>query len=147
MTSQGKIQKANINVFDMATTEWVNVGKEGLFYKPARVDLESGKILEVQSFETPQRFAGTGIMARIQYDTEQGGHLLQRTLLAYLGHAIEAFSCDRQTIYEIVIAATVGRNRKVNRRWAECISDSLRAHRIASGSQIIERVLSEARCI
>jgi len=69
------------------------------------VDLESGKILEVQSFENPQRFAGTDIMARIQYDTEQGGHLLQRTLLAYLGHAIEAFSCDRQTIYEIVIAA------------------------------------------
>ncbi|MGI9428601.1 MAG: ASKHA domain-containing protein [Bythopirellula sp.] len=69
------------------------------------VDLESGKILEVQSFENPQRFAGTDIMARIQYDTEQGGHLLQRTLLAYLGHAIEAMSCDPQTIYEIVIAA------------------------------------------
>jgi len=69
------------------------------------VDLESGAILEVQSFENPQRFAGTDIMARIQYDTEQGGHLLQRTLLAYLGHAIEAMSCDRGTIYEIVIAA------------------------------------------
>ncbi|MEO2047747.1 MAG: ASKHA domain-containing protein [Pirellulales bacterium] len=69
------------------------------------VDLESGKILEVQSFENPQRFAGTDIMARIQYDTEQNTHLLQRTLLAYLGHAIEAFSCDGQTIYEIVIAA------------------------------------------
>lgn len=69
------------------------------------VDLESGNLLEIQSFENPQRFAGTDIMARIQYDTEQGGHLLQRTLLAYLGHAIEALSCDRQTIYEIVIAA------------------------------------------
>ena len=32
------------------------------------------------------------------------GPLLQRTLLAYLGHAIEAMSCDPQTIYEIVIA-------------------------------------------
>jgi len=68
------------------------------------LDLESGKILEVQSFENPQRFAGTDIMARIQYDTEQGGHLLQRTLLAYLGHAIEAMSCDPLSIYEIVIA-------------------------------------------
>ncbi len=68
------------------------------------VDLELGKILEVQSFENPQRFAGTDIMARIQYDTEQGDRLLQRTLLAYLGHAIEAMSCDPQTIYEIVIA-------------------------------------------
>jgi uncharacterized 2Fe-2S/4Fe-4S cluster protein (DUF4445 family) len=69
------------------------------------VDLENGDILEVESFENPQRFAGTDIMARILYDTEQDGHLLQRTLLAYLGHAIEAFSCDRQTIYEIVVAA------------------------------------------
>ena len=69
------------------------------------VDLETSKILEVQSFENPQRFAGTDIMSRIQYDTEQGSHLLQRTLLAYLGHAIEAMSCDPQTIYEVVIAA------------------------------------------
>jgi uncharacterized 2Fe-2S/4Fe-4S cluster protein (DUF4445 family) len=69
------------------------------------VDLENGEILEVQSFENPQRFAGTDIMARIQYDTEQGGHLLQRTLLAYLGHTIEAMSCNPQTIYEIIVAA------------------------------------------
>ncbi|MCH2115787.1 MAG: ASKHA domain-containing protein [Pirellulales bacterium] len=69
------------------------------------VDLESGAILGVQSFENPQRFAGTDIMARIQYDTEQGSHLLQRTLLAYLGHAIEAMECDLQTVYEVVIAA------------------------------------------
>ena len=68
------------------------------------VDLETGMTLEVQSFENPQRFAGTDIMARIQYDTEQSGRLLQRTLLAYLGHAIEAMECDPQTIYEVVIA-------------------------------------------
>ncbi len=67
-------------------------------------DLSDGKILAVQSFENPQRFAGSDIMARIQYDTEQGGHLLQRTLLAYLGHAIEALPCDLQQIYEVVIA-------------------------------------------
>jgi len=69
------------------------------------VDLETGKVLEIQSFENPQRFAGSDIMSRIQYDTEQGCHLLQRTLLAYLGHAIDAFGCDSQTIYEIVVAA------------------------------------------
>ena len=69
------------------------------------VDLESGDIQEVQSFENPQRFAGTDIMARIQYDTEQGGRLLQRTLLAYLGHSIEAMSCDPLSIYEVVVAA------------------------------------------
>lgn len=68
------------------------------------VDLERGDVLEVQSFENPQRFAGSDIMARIHYDTEQGGRLLQRTLLAYLGHAIEALSCDPLTIYEVVLA-------------------------------------------
>ena len=68
------------------------------------VDLEDGAILEVHSFENPQRFAGSDIMARIQYDTEQKGRLLQRTLLAYLGHAIEALSCNGQSICEIVVA-------------------------------------------
>ena len=68
------------------------------------VDLETGEIRGVQSFENPQRFAGSDVMARIYYDTEQGAHLLQRTLLAYLGHAIESFSCDPHTVYEIVVA-------------------------------------------
>jgi ChrR Cupin-like domain len=51
MTSQGKIHKSNIGVFDMVTADWVNVGKEGLFYKPARVDLESGKFLGLFRFD------------------------------------------------------------------------------------------------
>ena len=83
------------------------------------VDLESGQVVEAQSFENPQRFAGTDIMARIQFDTEQGGRLLQRTLLAYLGHAIEAFKCDPQTIYEIVVAGnTTMRDIRI---WARCL--------------------------
>ncbi len=68
------------------------------------VDLVDGAIVDVHSFENPQRFAGSDIMARIQYDTEQGGRLLQRTLVAYLGHAVEAMSCDPQSIYEVVVA-------------------------------------------
>ena len=67
------------------------------------VDLETGAIVEVQSFENPQRFAGSDVMARIQYDSEQKGRLLQRTLLAYIGHAIEAFPCDPQSIFEMVV--------------------------------------------
>jgi uncharacterized 2Fe-2S/4Fe-4S cluster protein (DUF4445 family) len=43
-------------------------------------------------------------MARIRYDGENPGRLLQRTLLAYLGHAIEALPCDPRTIYEVVVA-------------------------------------------
>ena len=67
-------------------------------------DLQNGSLLATQSFENPQRFGGSDIMARIQYDTDHGGRLLQRTLLGYLGHAIEEFNCDPTTIYEIVVA-------------------------------------------
>ena len=68
------------------------------------VDLESGEVRGVQSFENPQRFAGTDVMARIRYDGEQHGRLLQRTLLAYLGHAIDELDCDPTSIYEVVVA-------------------------------------------
>jgi uncharacterized 2Fe-2S/4Fe-4S cluster protein (DUF4445 family) len=43
-------------------------------------------------------------MARIRYDGEHEGHLLRRTLLGYLGHAIRALPCEAATIYELVIA-------------------------------------------
>jgi uncharacterized 2Fe-2S/4Fe-4S cluster protein (DUF4445 family) len=68
------------------------------------IDLERGDVVEVQSFENPQRFAGSDVMARIHYDSQFGGRLLQRVLLAYLGHAIEAMQCDPQSIYEVVLA-------------------------------------------
>lgn len=67
-------------------------------------DLESGALLATQSFENPQRFGGSDIMARIRYDTDHKGRLLQRTLLGYLGRAISEFDCDPMTIYEIVVA-------------------------------------------
>lgn len=67
------------------------------------VDLESGDIRAARSFENPQRFAGSDVMARIHYDSSHGGKLLQRTLMAYLGHAIEEFNCDPDSIYEAVL--------------------------------------------
>ena len=67
-------------------------------------DLESGRLVATTSFENPQRFGGTDVMARIRYDGEHRGKLLQRTLLGYLGHAIEGLPCDQQTIYELVVA-------------------------------------------
>ncbi len=51
-------------------------------------DLENGHLLATQSFENPQRFGGSDIMARIHFDGEQKGRLLQRTLLGYLTRAI-----------------------------------------------------------
>lgn len=67
-------------------------------------DLESGALVATQSFENPQRFGGSDIMARIRYDGEHKGRLLRRTLLAYLGHAIESFPVPAETIFEIVVA-------------------------------------------
>jgi uncharacterized 2Fe-2S/4Fe-4S cluster protein (DUF4445 family) len=67
-------------------------------------DLETGALVATHAFENPQRFGGTDIMARIRYDGEHRGKLLQRTLLGYLSHAIEALPCDPLTIYELVVA-------------------------------------------
>jgi uncharacterized 2Fe-2S/4Fe-4S cluster protein (DUF4445 family) len=66
------------------------------------MDLESGQPVATTSFENPQRFGGSDVMARIAYDTEHRGRLLQRTLLGYLTHAIEDFPVDPRSIYEIV---------------------------------------------
>jgi len=67
-------------------------------------DLSTGALVATRSFENPQRFGGSEIMARIRYDGEHPGRLLQRTLLGYLGHAIEDLPCDPATIREMVVA-------------------------------------------
>jgi uncharacterized 2Fe-2S/4Fe-4S cluster protein (DUF4445 family) len=66
------------------------------------LDLETGQPVATTSFENPQRFGGSDVMARIAYDTERKGRLLQRTLLGYLTHAIEDFPVDPRSIYEVV---------------------------------------------
>jgi uncharacterized 2Fe-2S/4Fe-4S cluster protein (DUF4445 family) len=66
-------------------------------------NLGTGELTAEASFENPQRFGGSDVMARIQYDTDNRGKLLMRTLAGYLTHAIEAFPVDPQSIYEIVV--------------------------------------------
>jgi uncharacterized 2Fe-2S/4Fe-4S cluster protein (DUF4445 family) len=68
------------------------------------LNLETGEVVADAAFENPQRFGGSDIMARIQYDTEDGSKLLQRTLAGYLTHAIEEFPVDPHSIYEMVVA-------------------------------------------
>ena len=68
------------------------------------LNLETGEVVADSSFENPQRFGGSDVMARIQYDTEDGTKLLQRTLVGYLTHAIEEFPVDPKSIYEMVVA-------------------------------------------
>ncbi len=65
-------------------------------------DLESGQQIADTSFENPQRFGGSDVMARISYDSEHRG-LLMRTLAGYLTRAIEEFPVDPRSIYEMVV--------------------------------------------
>ncbi len=68
------------------------------------LNLETGEIVADASFENPQRFGGSDVMARIHYDTSDTSHVLHRTLIGYLSHTIEQLPVDPTTIYEIVIA-------------------------------------------
>ena len=68
------------------------------------LNLETGEVVADSSFENPQRFGGSDVMARIQYDTEDRTKTLQRTLVGYLSRAITEFPVDPRSIYEVVIA-------------------------------------------
>jgi uncharacterized 2Fe-2S/4Fe-4S cluster protein (DUF4445 family) len=68
------------------------------------LNLETGEVIADSSFENPQRFGGSDVMSRIQFDTNDNTRLLQRTLAGYLSRAIEEFPVDPQTIYEMVVA-------------------------------------------
>jgi len=66
-------------------------------------DLGSGRLVATHSFENPQRFGGSDIMARIHFDGVHGSRLLQRTLVGYLTRAITSLPADPLTIYELVV--------------------------------------------
>lgn len=67
------------------------------------LDLETGELIADSSLENPQRFGGSDVMARIQYDTTHPGKLLMRTVAGYLSRAIKEFPVDPQSIYEMVV--------------------------------------------
>ena len=68
------------------------------------LDLESGEVVAGTSFENPQRFGGTDVLARISYDLAHKGKLLQRTLLGYLSQCLEALPLNPRHIYEMTLA-------------------------------------------
>jgi uncharacterized 2Fe-2S/4Fe-4S cluster protein (DUF4445 family) len=67
------------------------------------LNLETGEVVADAAFENPQRFGGSDVMARIHYDTLDGTRLLQRTLVGYLGRAIQELPADPRSIYEVVV--------------------------------------------
>jgi uncharacterized 2Fe-2S/4Fe-4S cluster protein (DUF4445 family) len=69
------------------------------------IDLETGDAIAARAFENPQRFAGSNVMSRIQFDLDNKGRLQQRTLIGYLTRALESFPVDPLQIYEVVVAA------------------------------------------
>lgn len=68
------------------------------------LDLETGRKVASHSCENPQRFGGTDVMSRIQYETEHPGRLLQRALIASLARGIRELGVDTTCIYEVVVA-------------------------------------------
>jgi uncharacterized 2Fe-2S/4Fe-4S cluster protein (DUF4445 family) len=68
------------------------------------INLATGEVAADSSFENPQRFGGSDVMARIHYDTENPAGLLQKTLAGYLARAIEEFPVPANSIYEMVVA-------------------------------------------
>lgn len=67
------------------------------------IDLESGLIKKVVSFENPQRFAGTNVMSRILFDTENRGKQLKRILTSYISDAIKTLTDSPENIYDVII--------------------------------------------
>ncbi|HEY5552303.1 MAG TPA: ASKHA domain-containing protein [Opitutaceae bacterium] len=68
------------------------------------LNLETGEVIADSSFENPQRFGGSDVMARIQFDTDDRTKTLQRTLVGYMSREITALPVDPRSIYEVVIA-------------------------------------------
>ncbi len=67
------------------------------------LNLQTGEFIAGSSFENPQRFGGSDVMARIQYDSLHPGKLLRRTLAGYLSHAIEELPVPPREIREMVV--------------------------------------------
>lgn len=68
------------------------------------LNLETGEVVADASFENPQRFGGSDVMARIHYDGRDRTRVLQRTLVGYLGRAIRELPVDPESIGEVVLA-------------------------------------------
>ncbi len=67
------------------------------------IDIEDGKILKVVSFENPQRFAGSNVMSRILFDTQNRGKQLKRILTSYISDAIKNLTDNPKNIYDVIV--------------------------------------------
>ncbi len=68
------------------------------------LDLETGETLYTAAFENPQVFAGSDVIHRIHYDSDEATHgELQHVLISYMNNEIAQMPCDRNDIFEVVV--------------------------------------------
>jgi uncharacterized 2Fe-2S/4Fe-4S cluster protein (DUF4445 family) len=71
------------------------------------VDLETGASLHRAAIENPQRFGGSDVISRIEYDTTVDPGELRRALRRALDHelktAYRGLGVDRRTVHEVVL--------------------------------------------
>jgi uncharacterized 2Fe-2S/4Fe-4S cluster protein (DUF4445 family) len=68
------------------------------------IDLESGATAASAAFENPQRFGGSDVMSRIQFESVNPGRLLQRAVLGQLARCLSALPVPASRIFEYAIA-------------------------------------------
>jgi uncharacterized 2Fe-2S/4Fe-4S cluster protein (DUF4445 family) len=71
------------------------------------VDLETGASLRRVALENPQRFGGSDVISRIEYDTERSPGELRRALRRALDHELRAafvdLAIDRRAVVDVVL--------------------------------------------
>ncbi len=112
-------------------------------------DFATGKLVATHSFENPQRFGGSDIMARIHYDSHHKGRLLQRTLLGYLRREIARFSVSAESIHQLTIAANTTMRDLFFGLDVHSIGQkpyrSLTEHELVAGARTTTSVVAKAR--
>lgn len=67
------------------------------------VNLESGYLRSISSFENPQKYSGNNVIHRIAYESRRPG-VLQKSIVGYVNRAIKNLSVPPEQIYEAAIS-------------------------------------------
>ena len=114
-------------------------------------DFATGKLVASHSFENPQRFGGSDVMARIHYDSHHKGRLLQRTLLGYLRREIARFAVPAESIHQLTIAANTTMRDLFFGMDVQSIGQkpyrSLTEHDLRAGVRTTTAVVAKARSL
>ncbi|HHH52434.1 MAG TPA: DUF4445 domain-containing protein, partial [Bacteroidetes bacterium] len=68
------------------------------------IDLSQAIVIKSISFENPQRFAGSNVMSRIHFDSNDNTKQLKRILNSHIYNAIRKMTENTQDVYDVLIA-------------------------------------------